>query len=641
MRVSVLRIRNFRSIKYLDLTLGYTTLLIGSNDSGKTAILDALRLVLNRRWGHFSTRFHEDDVHRPNPTANPRTCEPVSITVELRETHDKRWSDAIHIALDDVIVDTDNDASAIILRVRVPWDEQNMEYQPVWEFLNDNYDVFPVPNLRRNLHRLDEFLPSYAVPALRNPRTEFTFRSSSWMRLLTSIRFSSAFETDLMSRLEQLDQLIFSSDVRFSRYLKILARATQVVMSDGPGEAQLSTMPMSVEDLLRQTTVIMRSESTQPWLPLSRHGQGLQSMAVLFLFQLLLIENIESQSREGIAGILSIEEPEAHLHPHAIRSLWDHLDAINCQLIVTTHSPFLIQRTDLTDLRVIRLEPRGTAAYRLKQKSTSKIQWKDSFESIREKKRSGPIFFNNRGFLASKSAFSDKVLDRIRNQCGSDILTQDIRQELTKLWRNSKTLIDPIRLQRYLALGTPILGESLFARRWILVEGPTDRLLLAAIGRGLGRPLDRYGIAVIELQGDIVSPSVPVAIAEAFAIDWVLIVDDDDGGDDISKHLKSRGFSDQVLGDRMYRHQSGDLEAELVECGNDELLSNIMSTITGHSRVFGSTRELARTLRKHKSEYMSHLVLQVEAKLEVAEMMPRQFVSWIRKWTERTNDSDA
>jgi putative ATP-dependent endonuclease of OLD family len=41
MRITRLGISNFRSIKALDLELNETTVLIGPNNAGKTAILDA------------------------------------------------------------------------------------------------------------------------------------------------------------------------------------------------------------------------------------------------------------------------------------------------------------------------------------------------------------------------------------------------------------------------------------------------------------------------------------------------------------------------------------------------------------------------------------------------------------------------
>lgn len=67
MRITRLHIENFRSIRNLDIELGETTVLIGPNNAGKTAILDAVRIVVTRRWGQWRTGFTENDVHRPGP----------------------------------------------------------------------------------------------------------------------------------------------------------------------------------------------------------------------------------------------------------------------------------------------------------------------------------------------------------------------------------------------------------------------------------------------------------------------------------------------------------------------------------------------------------------------------------------------
>ena len=62
MQISKVRIRNFRSVKSLEMDLGPTTVLIGPNNTGKTAILDAVRNVLTRRWGQRGTGFTENDI---------------------------------------------------------------------------------------------------------------------------------------------------------------------------------------------------------------------------------------------------------------------------------------------------------------------------------------------------------------------------------------------------------------------------------------------------------------------------------------------------------------------------------------------------------------------------------------------------
>jgi putative ATP-dependent endonuclease of OLD family len=63
MKIANLQIENFRSIRSLSLDLDDTTLFIGPNNAGKSAILEAVRIALSRRWGQRGTGFTEDDVH--------------------------------------------------------------------------------------------------------------------------------------------------------------------------------------------------------------------------------------------------------------------------------------------------------------------------------------------------------------------------------------------------------------------------------------------------------------------------------------------------------------------------------------------------------------------------------------------------
>ena len=79
MRITRLRIQNFRSIKSLDLKLGETTVFIGQNNSGKTAILDAVRIALTRRWGQRGTGFTEYDVHLATDEDDPKQSAGVSV----------------------------------------------------------------------------------------------------------------------------------------------------------------------------------------------------------------------------------------------------------------------------------------------------------------------------------------------------------------------------------------------------------------------------------------------------------------------------------------------------------------------------------------------------------------------------------
>ena len=95
MRIKALRIENFRSIKHLDLELSDTTVLIGPNNSGKTAILDAIRIALTRRWGQRGTGFTEYDVHLATETDDPKASPGVAIELRAEELQPGEWPEGV------------------------------------------------------------------------------------------------------------------------------------------------------------------------------------------------------------------------------------------------------------------------------------------------------------------------------------------------------------------------------------------------------------------------------------------------------------------------------------------------------------------------------------------------------------------
>jgi len=58
---------------------------------------------------------------------------------------------------------------------------------------------------------------------------------------------------------------------------------------------------------------------------------------------------LEAQT-EG-AAVLALEEPEAHLHPSAIRALWELVRGFSGQKLISTHSGELLAETDIVDVR--------------------------------------------------------------------------------------------------------------------------------------------------------------------------------------------------------------------------------------------------------------------------------------------------
>lgn len=631
MRITRLRIQNFRSISDLTVDLGETTVFIGQNNAGKTAIIDAARIVLTRRWGQRGTGFTENDVHRRDADCDPRTQPPVTITLTMEEGAANEWDADMVAALNDIIaIHADGVRNVLTLRVTCAWDADREVFDPAWQFLDAAGE--PLPERRRsiNLTGFFGYMPLFWLGALRDAANEFTPRSGHWGRLLRSVRIPPELEAEALKTLADLDAKIIAADPRLSDIATMIGEATRVAVGDGPGSARLNTLPLAIEEMLQRTGIVMRNEDLRPWLPLGHHGQGLQSLAVIFLFQAAVLQQLAEAEQPGVEAVFAIEEPEAHLHPQAARTLWSRTQALTGQKLMTTHSPYFVQHVPLRDLRLVRLRDGQTEVSALPRSIVSELPWNDSLDGFL-RGRGGRVFQRDleTGRLAARSYFDQAMAD-----------------SLTKCYRNDP---DPVARQADIAglryhcrilptdddenelgfHGRRVRGEIFFARSWILVEGVTEYLLLHALGNALGVPLDTRGIAVIDFQQSG-SAGIYPALAEAFGIPWHMITDGDDEATKFRQQILDRGFTEGDLGKKLTTlPKDHDLEDQLLADGHEQLLREIMGAVSGKSALTCPFDEFKARLKNKKTGYMGALSLRISTDKALAEKMPRPFVDLV------------
>lgn len=362
MRLTRIRIENFRSIKSLDLDLGETTVFIGQNNSGKTAILDAIRIALTRRWGQRGTGFTEYDVHLATDEDDPKLSPGVLIEIRAEEVVAGEWPEELQQGLDEIVqADPSTGRSFVSLRVTCAWNATSESFEPTWNFLNAARSPLVGVSARRiNLERFWQYLPVFYLGALRDAEDEFSPRSQFWGRLLKAMKIPTVLEGKLKRVLDLLNKKLLRADPRLAHIATTLTGATKVAARDRDGSVDLRLMPLKSWDILSKAEIILRNEPTWPWLPLQRHGQGVQSLSVIFLFQAFVDHLLKELYEPESTAVLALEEPETHLHPQAARTLWGHVNQLPGQKIITTHSPYFVQHVPFRDLRLVQLTDYGT-----------------------------------------------------------------------------------------------------------------------------------------------------------------------------------------------------------------------------------------------------------------------------------------
>ena len=342
MRITRIEIQNFRSIRHLVVDLGETTVFVGPNNAGKTAILDALRIALTRRWGQRGTGFTEYDVHLADDADDPKASDGVSIELHTAESVTGEWPDAVAEDLDQIVqLDLTTGRRAVVLRTRCAWNEDSGAFEPSWEFLNVKREPLAGRGARRiNLERFWRYLPVFYLGALRDADDEFSPRSQFWGRLLKALEIPPGLESKALRVLDLLNRRLLKADPRLQDIAETLSGATRIAVRGQDGGLDLRMVPLKAWDLLSKAEIILRNEPDRPWLTLRHQGQGIQSLSVLFLFQAFVEHLLRELYEPDSEPVLALEEPETHLHPQAARTLWTHVAGLSGQKIVTTHSPY-------------------------------------------------------------------------------------------------------------------------------------------------------------------------------------------------------------------------------------------------------------------------------------------------------------
>jgi len=134
----------------------------------------------------------------------------------------------------------------------------------------------------------------------------------------------------------------------------------------GTGSAEVTPFPKKIRDLSKNFSVHFGETNTNSF-SMEYHGMGTRSWAAMLTIKSFIgiLTERHAKESESLHPILAAEEPEAHLHPNAQKTLFRQLTDINGQLILSTHSPFLAAMADLYQIRSLVKTDTGVVAHQI------------------------------------------------------------------------------------------------------------------------------------------------------------------------------------------------------------------------------------------------------------------------------------
>jgi putative ATP-dependent endonuclease of the OLD family len=564
MYISRLVIKNFRCIRELDISLSPTSVIIGENNAGKSAVLDAVKIALGRRWGRLGqTGFSEYDFPFQRDAGEPRP--EILIKLWLAEATPAEWPQPLVDELSEIVrTDPHTGLNSICMQVTCTFESVAKSVEPVWQFINDQDVPFAGAGARnQNLSRFFDYVPCFSMSAMRDASVEFGGRSRFWGSLLKTIEVDEEVAADLEQRFAALNTELLGVDPKLDSIKSALRAISAVIANGAAGDVDIRAIPVNLWEIISKAEVVVQGQAQDPWLPIEKHGHGVQSLAVIFLFRAFVENALSASLHDETEPVLTLEEPEAHLHPQACRSLWEAVKALPGQKLITTHSPFFVQNVPFKDIVVLRRDPAGPRASSIPRVATAQVPHNVALAAEIAKLPDALAWDAAKGaIVCTRTLSEDQARALIR--CYTDADRQAQHTAVRAMSEASRSFISDEEISKLESWAKRIRGEIFFASKWLLCEGQAEYAILGAIADKLGCPLDAHGIAVIDYQNNG-SPGAFAALARALNYPWAMICDGDQGGDDHIGHLRSHNFSNAEIADLVTQLPAGvDLEQLLV-----------------------------------------------------------------------------
>ncbi len=356
--ISEIRIRNFRSLKSVDVRLDWLTVLIGENNSGKTSFLEAMFAAI----GAGQRTIIEDDIYLA--PAEKRVPQSRTVTIDLLILpigDDGKKIDVFPEGsywLDiwgNGVVQDDEGNDLVAIRTEFRWDSERSEYVTERNFLDgwspnaEDWDQVKKLAAVSSAHVAP--LALYLLDAQRDIETELRSQRSFWYKMVSDPGLSKdevdAIETELS---ELNEQIIQGSDVltHVQTHLDDLYKTIPAEQ----GSVSITPVSRHIRDLSKGMDVLFSTQGGAQF-PLARHGMGTRSLAATLTFRAYSTWRQKQARRKSnvVHPMLALEEPEAHLHPQAQKALFNQIELIPGQKIVSTHSPYICSQAKITQFR--------------------------------------------------------------------------------------------------------------------------------------------------------------------------------------------------------------------------------------------------------------------------------------------------
>ncbi len=319
MRLKTLYIKGFRNFKEATINFNNQSLIIGANDVGKTNLLYALRILLDRGFSDLDLELKESDFYAYDETNE------VIITAFFDDIKE----DCI---LSKMKGDISGDGKLVIKYLATKGED--------YKFFCGKSDT-------------DEDLHEYAIPYYRkvlnikyiNSKRDFwgyinktkniLLQQAKEERSAETVDTDDALYKQISDKLKEVDSQIPELSYVKNATEQINEELNKLAIHNQEQKVVFDTASTDTDSVINKISITSKHGDKK----LLIGGEGRLNQIYLSLWASQ--NRISEYSNE--VSILCVEEPEAYLHPHQQRELARYLcQVLKGQVILTSHSPYIV-----------------------------------------------------------------------------------------------------------------------------------------------------------------------------------------------------------------------------------------------------------------------------------------------------------
>jgi len=450
-RIKSLNIKNYRSIKDLDIELQSFTPIVGQNNVGKSNILNAIH------WFIKPTKLEASDFNDPEQAVEV-TGRITGVTEDILNALSGNHRTKIEPYVS---------GEQISFKRVMPVPGAASTAKP--QILNPESGSYEA-NPTGISQALDALFPEPLRVAAMSDASEDASKnktSTTLGKLIAKITDSIVIgeDTRLAQLFDDLGKILDpEGEHRPSEFNSFDTEANAVIDDFFPGVSLKVDFPKpALADLLKSGTVSIIEDGLPGKRKFEEMGHGAQRSIQMALLK-LLAEKTSQAGNPSRCSLLLIDEPELYLHPQAIETIRIALKSLansGYQIVFNTHSPFLIENEDMPYCNIVTkvTHVEGTKVCQRAADAVDAIMPNNDAEKHRilfELKNASQILFSNSVILVEgnteriliphlyhkftgRSMIQDKVGLVCMDSCGSMHLAIDV---LYKMGIKAKALVD-------------------------------------------------------------------------------------------------------------------------------------------------------------------------------------------------------